>query len=239
MRNRKSERDEIVGAALRDLPVRGRSPDFFARLSNALERESAEPSAPGRAATSERGRRLAVLAATGALGVLVGALTTASVYAASVGQTNAGFDSPVTTFEPSEEWNMVLTTVDPDSPDLPIVWVANVPFAPEESTTGFPVNTIRGLPPEGIAMTVIGPREYTGETVFAPAQFPLTISQGFCNYQEYEGQLAPQVSMCLVDTMVGDQLLNVTVWFGTTTPSGSLFGEANAELARLIVPGQP
>ncbi|MGH2577683.1 MAG: hypothetical protein ACRDG9_08055, partial [Actinomycetota bacterium] len=123
--------------------------------------------------------------------------------------------------------------------DLPMVWAANVPFSPEESTSGFPNITVRGLPPNGIVMTVIGPREYTGDTVFPPATFPLTISQGFCSHDQYETQPAPRVSRCLVDTMVGDQLLNVTVWFGMNTPSEEMYDEANAQLARLVVPGQP
>lgn len=144
------------------------------------------------------------------------------------------------TFEPIEGWNIVLTTIDPNNTqDLPIVWAANVPFSPEDSTSGFPNNTVRGLPPTGIAMTVVGPREYTGGTVFPPATFPLTISQGFCSHDQYEGQPAPRVSRCLVDTMVGDQLLNVTVWFGMNNPSKEMYDEANAQLARLVVPGQP
>lgn len=34
------------------------------------------------------------------------------------------------------------------------------------------------------------------------------ISQGFCSHDRYETQPAPHVSKCLVDTMVGDELLN-------------------------------
>ncbi|MGH9197853.1 MAG: hypothetical protein ACRD1T_19185, partial [Acidimicrobiia bacterium] len=143
----------------------------------------------------------------------------------------------VTMFEPSDGWNIVLTTVDPAIPqDVAIVWVANVPFAPEESTTGFPVNTIRELPADGIVMTVIGPREYTGETIFPVTEFPLTVDQGLCNFDQYEGQLAPHVTQCLIDTMVNGKLLNVNVWFGTNTPSAALYEEADQELARLRIP---
>jgi hypothetical protein len=135
----------------------------------------------------------------------------------------------------SDSWNVVLTTVNPIIPeDTPIIWVSNVPFALNESITGFPVNTIRNLPSDGIVMTVIGLREYTGETTFPAAKFPLTIDQGFCSSDEYESQLAPHVSACLVDTMVGDKLLNVTVWFGTNEPSAALYEQANEELATLI-----
>ena len=180
-------------------------------------------------------RRLVALVTSWLLAALFGALTTVAVYA-SVNESSA--QANVTSFEPAEGWNTVLTTVDPDSPVLPITWAANVPFAQEESATGFPANTIRELPPEGTVITVIGPRKYTGEETFPKAEFPLTVSQGFCSFDEYEGQLAPQVSMCLVDTMVGDDVLNVTVWFRTNKPSDAPYGEADAELARLVVATQ-
>jgi hypothetical protein len=252
MRRRKFDRDEEVGAALRSLPVRAASPEFFTRLRNAVERsalegESVGSSAPSEAGRRSRHRRIAVLAATAVVSALVGALTTASVYAVSPNHAGTGSgrneaavasESSVTTFEPVEGWNIVLTTIDPNNTqDLPIVWAANVPFSPEESTSGFPSNTVRGLSPNGIVMTVIGPREYIGETVFPLATFPLTISQGFCSHDQYETQPAPHVSECLVDTMVGDRLLNVTVWFGMNTPSEEMYDEANAQLARLVVPG--
>lgn len=138
--------------------------------------------------------------------------------------------------EPVDGWNVVLTTIDPANPqDLPILWAANVPFAEEENAIGFPVNTVRTLPANGIVMTVVGPREYGGDTLFPAARFPLTIWQGFCSHDKYQGQPAPHVSECFVDTMVGDELLNVTVWFGTNRPSKSLHDEANSQLARLAV----
>lgn len=97
----------------------------------------------------------------------------------------------VTTFEPSEGWNLVHTTIDPtNSQGLPIVWAANVPFSPDDSAGGFPSDTVRDLPEDGIVMTVIGPRTYTGDTVFPPATFPLTIAQGFCSHDQYETQPA-------------------------------------------------
>jgi hypothetical protein len=143
----------------------------------------------------------------------------------------------VTTFEPSEGWNLVHTTIDPrSSEDLPIVWAANVPFSPDDSASGFPSRTVRALPEDGIVITAIGPRAYTGNTVFPAATFPLTISQGFCRDDQYETQPAPHVSTCLVDTMVGDELLNVTVWFGTNHPSDEMYEQAHAQLARLVLP---
>jgi hypothetical protein len=239
MLHTRSTRDDEIGAALRTLPVPPHSPDFFSRLETALESGS-PPSKSPRGARG-RARPILALAVTATLAAAAGAVATATVQAASddSANRNAGAvnSSSVTTFEPSGDWNMILTTVDPSIPqDVAVVWVAYVLFASEESTTGFPVNTIRNLPSDGIVMTVIGPREYTGETTFPAAKLPLTIDQGFCSSDEYETQPAPHVSKCLIDMMVGDKLLNVTVWFGTNVPSAALYEQANEELARLLIP---
>ena len=73
--------------------------------------------------------------------------------------------------------------------------------------------------------------------MFPRATFPLTLSQGFCSHDQYETQPAPHVSTCLVDAMVGEELLNVTVWFGRNFPSDETYTQANAQLARLVLPG--
>jgi hypothetical protein len=161
--------------------------------------------------------------------------------AANADATKGGIESRTTdtSFEPDQDWNVVVTTIEPSNPqDLPIVWAANVPFSPEESTEGFPMKTVKSLPSHGIVMTVIGPREYTGRAVFPPAVFPLTISEGFCRHDQYETQPAPHVSGCLIDTMVGEDLLNVTVWFGTNAPSPEMYRAANEELTRLVLPAE-
>lgn len=235
MRRSRLKRDNRIGAALRSMPMRDPAPGFFDRLMTEFERERSGSAASLMEGTG-RGRRVAVLALTAVLGATVGTLTTATVYAANQG--GGASSSPVTTFEPANGWNLVLTTVDPNNPNLPIVWAANVPFAPEEPSSGFPDNTAAVLPPNGILMTVIGPREYTGGEIFPPANLPLTIGQGFCSHDQYETQPAPHVSKCLVNTMVGGQLLNVVVWFGTNTPSTSIYEEADAQLARLLIAGQ-
>jgi len=142
----------------------------------------------------------------------------------------------VSGFQPAEGWYTVLTRLDKEGSSPAIVWAANVPFASEESTTGWPSETIRDLPPDGIVITVIGPREYTGGESFPQVRLPLTVSQGFCSPDQYEGQPAPHVSKCLVDTMVGDRLLNVTLWFGANDPAEPMYAAADSELARLEVP---
>lgn len=135
--------------------------------------------------------------------------------------------------EPAAGWNTLMTVDRPANPNVAIIWAANVPFSPSEPSTGFPFETIRGLPATGVALIVIEPRLYTGGMAFPVAQFPLTVGQGFCSYDQYEGQVAPHISSCLVNTMVDGELLNSTVWFGTNNPSSSLVGEANAQLAML------
>ncbi len=244
MRRENAHRDDVVGAALRRLPVPPGSPQFFRELERRLAAQSLVRERSWLKRADHLGwmptwlRPAAALVTTAVVSALAGGFIAAWAYAKSAdgGPVVSSFEPSVTSFEPVEGWNTVVTTIDPKIPSLPIVWAANVPFAAEEFTTGFPTNTVKTLPPEGIVITVIGPREYTGGEFFPPAEFPLEVSDGFCNFEEYEGQPAPNVSMCLIDTMVGDQLLNITVWFGTTSPSESDYSAANEQLARLVVP---
>jgi hypothetical protein len=85
-------------------------------------------------------------------------------------------------------------------------------------------------------MTAIGPRPYTGSESLPELRQPLYLSQGFCAHDNYEGQPAENVSKCRIDTMVGDKLLNVMVWFGSNRPTDAMVTEANEELGRLVIP---
>lgn len=39
----------------------------------------------------------------------------------------------------------------------------------------------------------------------------------------------------MINTMVGDRVFNVLVWFGTTDPDDGMIALANEELGRLVV----
>jgi hypothetical protein len=145
-------------------------------------------------------------------------------------------DTGAATFRAVRGWNTVNTTLSSGQEALPVSWAANVPFVSESDPSGFPTKTIRILQPDGIVMTAIGPRPYTGGENLPPLRQPLDLSQGVCSHDNYEGQPADNVSKCRIDTMVGDELLNLTVWFGSNRPTDAMVAEANEELGRLIVP---
>lgn len=134
-------------------------------------------------------------------------------------------------FTPPEGWSTALTAISPDN--IPVAWAANVPFAAQDSSSYVPAETVRGLPPVGIAMMAIGPREYAGDEAFPELGFPIMVASGLWGNSQYEGQLAPNVSICFIDAMVGNLLLNVTVWFGTPFPEETLKQAANEVLATL------
>jgi hypothetical protein len=140
-------------------------------------------------------------------------------------------------FRSAPGWNAVNKTLKPTGDAPSVAWAANVSFVPETDPSGFPIETIRTLPPDGIVMTAIGPRPYTGGESFPRLRQPLDVAQGFCAHDNYEGQPAENVSKCRIDTMVGDELLNVTVWFGSNKPTDAMVAEANEQLGRLVLPG--
>jgi hypothetical protein len=130
----------------------------------------------------------------------------------------------------------VNTAFGPSGDRLTVAWAANVSFVSEKDLSGFPTDTIRSLPADGIVITAIDLRPYTGGESFPNLREPLDLSQGVCASDDYEGQPAENVSQCRIDTMVEDEIFNVMVWFGANEPGEDLRAEANEELARLVLP---
>lgn len=167
---------------------------------------------------------------------LLGSTVFAATQSGSSQASEARDGSPILSFAPAEGWNTVETNVGPEPGSLPVAWAANVLFRAEDSFVGFPDNTIRSLAPDAIVITAVGPRRYTGDVAFPQLKLPLNLADGRFLAREYEGQPAPNVSMFLIEGKVGDQLLNVTVWMGTSEPSERMIEAANAELSRLSIP---
>lgn len=119
---------------------------------------------------------------------------------------------PAPTFESAPGWHTAQAVVGPQEEAWPAAWAANVPLRDDPSRSGLPNRTVRTLPPGGIVIAVVGPRPYTGEEEFPARAFPLRVSDGFCTHRYYEGRPAPDVSVCYLDTWVGERLLNVTDW---------------------------
>ncbi|MEX0755513.1 MAG: hypothetical protein WD556_10435 [Actinomycetota bacterium] len=141
-------------------------------------------------------------------------------------------------FAPNEGWRTAISTIDArsDADELSVAWAANVPFRSESDGSGFPSETIRTLPADGIVLTAVEPRPYTGSERFPQLRAPVDLSQGACAWNNYEMQASPDVSRCGIDTIVDGELLNVSVWFGVNHPGELLFAEANQELEHLQIP---
>jgi hypothetical protein len=227
--------DRSIADLLRKLPTPPPSEAFFPLLMENLARSdtTVERERPVQSRRSADGR---MMAAVTALLTLALALPSGFVLGASV-SADTGDDpvNDVTSFVPGNGWNTVTTTFGPAGQKLSVAWAANVPFADERDLSAFPRATVETLPETGIAMVAIGPRVYTGTTPFPELDGPLSLSQGSCAWDEYEGQPAPTVSRCMIDVMVRGRLLNVIVWFGSTDPSEEMIAAANAQLRSLTI----
>lgn len=260
----RTRRDEEVSRGLRSLPVPDRPERFLDDLRRAI---MAEGSKVDRKQTAERDSRFLLLrpglttAVTLLTVAMVGGLVGASVSAGgsltqeepcpettpSVPDDSPPADpepdrgpSSVTYFEPSPGWNTFQTTVgiDPDGPQA--AWAANVPFAAEDPTTGFPENTLRCLPPEGLVLVAVGPRPYAGDVDFPHLPMPVTLKDGYFISDDYQSQPAPNVSRYLIESAIRDgHVINIYVWAGNKVPSGRMIGAANRELARLRIAEVP
>jgi len=226
------KRDEVVGVALRALPMPESSPAFFEQLRMRLEGASQVERASSVAMTRRVNgkRRMAMVVATALLSSMLGAVVGASVQASP--------DCGVVSFEPADGWNTVETTYGADEDDLPTAWAANGPFEPEKRWGGFPDNTIADLPPNGIVITAVQPRLYEGGENIPSLRLPLRVEDGWFNSDQYEGQPAPHVSNYVLDTYVDGRVLNVMVWMGRNDPAEEMISAANEELSRLCVPNE-
>ncbi len=232
-------RDEKIGEALKSIPVPRTSPSFFSDLMESIDSQSRESSVAVSSGESRESARLPVwrrgrvgLAASLAALVFFGGFVAGGVQA----QTPTPTLASITTFEPAAGWSTLESSIGSDPEALRTVWAANIPFQSEELFTGFPDNTLRGLPSNGVVIVAAGPRSYTGSEQFPHLDFPIKLSDGYFVSDNYDGQPAPNVSMYTIDTWVGNKLLNLSVWIGSPHPDDSLVNTANEELARLHVP---
>jgi aryl-alcohol dehydrogenase-like predicted oxidoreductase len=239
----------------------GPEPELLARGRETLERVPIPPPSlepvRRRARTLRRRRAVAgtVAAALAVAGVLVplGALGVLHDHAArrtTPANPATPTAAPVLDFEPSPGWNVV--TTDPslaDLPGAPQAWAANVPFAPADTTPGvgevypegYPGDTVRTLPPDGIVILAEFPIETRNPLPsrgdFPPRSLPLQLEQA--PFSGWEGQPREDLSMSEENATVNGWWITVTALFGTKDPSDALVAEANQEVARLVVPPPP
>jgi hypothetical protein len=161
----------------------------------------------------------------------------AAVEAAHGKNAMATISSPA--FAPGGGWHTSETSLTGHAGegDIPVAWAANVPFSDADAGQDFPTKTIDALPSGGIVIVAVGPRPYLGEIDFPHLSLPLKLTDGQVTTGSYEGKPAPGLSFFLVDTWIGDQLLNVWGYLGQDPPGATIQAEADRALATLRVPG--
>jgi hypothetical protein len=234
-------RDEFVANALAKLETHGASDAYLHSLRQRVEEDlQRRPYTRGRQVPA----RLAAFITCGLLCGAVGAFIGASVSNAQSSRIApaSGAATPVLAFLPSANWNTMETAI--DTPALPnnnqVAWAANVPFAPEDSMTGWPTNTTKTLPADGIVVFASLARYKTIDPSIYPDQnLPLSLSDGRFHSSGYETQPAPNVSSDVIYAHVKSQYLLVIVWYGSNTPTHAMTTSAQDELNRLNVPAPP
>ncbi|MGH2594529.1 MAG: Kelch repeat-containing protein [Actinomycetota bacterium] len=164
--------------------------------------------------------------------------------------TITGLEPP--SFEPADGWATISTSTDPivaDPKSCCATWAANVPFAAEDlskdSVDGvlrwwtFPGLTIRELPPEGIVIVAeVDPTLPSRCCGHFDAAAALRLSDADVQ-RSWEGQIAPNVPLYLLDAYVGGRDLDVRIFFGSLDPSEATLSAAQDELDRLVIPPAP
>jgi len=150
----------------------------------------------------------------------------------------AALSSPVLAFAPAEGWNTVTTSIGPFPPDtveVQVAWAANVPFAGGDSGQEFPTETLRSLPSNGIAFEATLVDAVGDPDIYPVDELPLQLASGQFLDQNH-AQPAPNLSRIQLHAKINGHYVAVRVYFGTTSPSEELLGQAQAELDRLLVP---
>jgi len=223
-------RDEVVSGVLADLPLPAESPTFFEDLrARALGAPDRRRRRSFRAFAARRPLALATASAVvfALLGGVIGAVT-----ASGSGATRT---PPVLAFTPAAGWN-TLQTRDATHAGIQFGWAANVPFAPGDAATGEPIETVKTLPADGIALYASSLPKVSDDAAYRNLQLPLKLSDGYFLTGQYENQPAPNVSKYLINAHVNGQYVFAEVYFGTSEPGAELLRAAAEELGRLSVP---
>ena len=221
-------RDVELGRALETIAVPPAATDLVER---ARER-ALEPSGSRRLRRSWR-LVLAGVAAAVAVGVTGGfvgaAVTQSSAHALPT--------APVLAFAPAAGWNSVVAPLPTNlQSNNQVAWASNVPFKGEDLTSGWPNETVKALPADGVAIFASLAHKVDDASTYPDRALPLELSDGYLLSSGYEGQPAPNVSLQLVYAHVRGQYVLVQVWFGRLDPTEAQRRAADAELARLAIP---
>ncbi len=153
-------------------------------------------------------------------------------------------------FQADPAWNTITTSTDPNVADAHsccTVWAANVAFDPLDLSKDvvdgylrwwtFPGATIRTLPPDGAAIVAEVDPTFAFRCCghFSAGVLPLQLDDADIQLS-WEGQIAPNVPLYLLDRFVAGRDVDVRVFFGSLHPSGATLTAVQDELDRLVIP---
>jgi hypothetical protein len=131
--------------------------------------------------------------------------------------------------------------VAPGSQRVPYTAASTIPFT--QGPAAFPDWTAAHLPADGFviyaALASPGTRPPLRKPDFPPSRLPLHHLLDFQVRHRWKRQVALNVPEYFDRGMVGGQLLDVRVWFGTQSPSEATLDRAQRELGTLLAPPPP
>lgn len=230
--------DAQVRRAIEEIAVPPLSKDFTARVvAAARESEPDHAPTPARITRPRRTGHLALAAAAlVAAATVVGGFIGASITHAPA---QASASAPVLSFTPATDWNSVVAPLPSKlQASNQVAWASNVPFQGSDTASGWPIDTVKRLPSQGVVVFASLAHQVDNQGSFPERSLPLQLSDGYFLASGYEGQPAPNVSLQMVYAHVNGHYLLIQVWFGQNKPTDAQTQAANTELARLTVPTQ-
>lgn len=237
-------RDEQIGSLIKAIPIDQPNPSFWASLREAAAQLDQEATTKPKVLRSRGRVRVAALLIGVAL-VSIGAGTalgahiarndrapTAPTPVSASGQASAGLIA----FQFDKDWNTVASSVKIGDQRQHNAWAANVPVASEDSVSGWPMETLKSLPANGIVIWAALNSAVDQPELYPPRELPLSLEDGVFHSGGYETQPAPNVSEDgPIYAKLDEGYVTVQVWFGTNSPSQAMLDQAQSELDRLTV----
>jgi hypothetical protein len=143
-------------------------------------------------------------------------------------------------FLPAAGWTVNGSTFPWGDEDAQVVWAANVRVADGDAATGYPIETVRQLPSDGIVVCVsMAPQVEDGPSLYPEGYIPLRLRDGTFLTGQYEDQAAPNVSLYRIAAHVKDQYVTAEVFFGVPDPSSASLQAGDAQLSRFVLKANP
>lgn len=123
-----------------------------------------------------------------------------------------------------------------DQEEAQVVWASNGGVADGDAATGWPIETVRHLPEDGIVVCVsMTPQVEDGPSLYPEGHLPLRLRDATFLTGQYEDQAAPNVSLYRLAAHVEDQYVTAEVFFGVLDPGSAALQAGDAQLSRFVL----